>query len=135
MQARLVELKSNKALNVPKEKHEGKKKTPQLENGKQNLTFRKVNLVFQNPSAEIIHILLLSIFPSYNIQTRILSHYSQSIRNAETFWYGSHFSDILCLFLRFQWFITIYLSLIPLFCPSCHGYAFKKILIKTYLEQ
>lgn len=84
MQARLVELKSNKALSVPKEKNEGKK-TPQLENGKQKLTFRKVNLVFQNPTAEIIHIPLLSIFPSYNIQTRILSHYSQSRRNAEIF--------------------------------------------------
>lgn len=93
MQARLVELKSNKALSVPREKNEEKKK--QLGNGKQNLTFRKFNLVFQSPTAEIIHIQLLSIFPSYNIQTRILSHYSKSRRNAETFWYGSHFYDIL----------------------------------------
>lgn len=65
MQAGLVELKSDKALSVPRGKTEEKRK--QLENGKQNLTFRKVNLVFQSPTAEIIHMPLLSTFPSYNI--------------------------------------------------------------------
>lgn len=45
-------------------------KNKQLENGKQNLTFRKANLVFESPTAEIIHMPLLSTFQSYNIQTK-----------------------------------------------------------------
>lgn len=69
MQARLVELKSNKALSVPREK-KNEEKNKQLENSKQNLTFRKANLVFESPTAEIIHMPLLSTFQSYNIQTK-----------------------------------------------------------------
>lgn len=67
IQARLVQLKSNKALSVPRKKMQRNKC---LKNGKQNLILRRANLVFQSLTAKIIHIQLLSFPPFYYNQTR-----------------------------------------------------------------
>lgn len=106
MQARLVELKSNKALSVPREKMKKKRgnwrmvsKTSYL--GKSILYFKT-----QLQRSFTFHYCLPFHHTVFK-PDRNLSHYSYSRRNAETFWYGSHYLDILCLFLMFQWFISI----------------------------